>query len=262
MSLPAAPLSTCNRRAASRAPAGWTDLDTVLLFPDPVEFILLPPSLNRLLFWSAARPKLHTYIDKHAEKLAQGKKKGSWKCTGNSSNYLQWRYDGMWWFFFFFVKVYSPGFSFIVGRQKVVGWKRKKDRFLHYFQYQTDRRNVFQVNGSKILQANVRKSRWKLVIKKKKKNPKKIQLVHPWKLWNCEELTCKGFFSLLQSSWQSLGYVGKSGNRAHRELSKALFGFFSEGILRTTLSRRQWEKLLTMFVRHEGLILHHTVCLS
>lgn len=69
--------------------------------------------------------------------------------------------------------------------------------------------------------------------------------------WNCEELTRKVFFSLLQHAWQS--------TRAATERI-GLFGVFSEGILRTTLSRRQWEKLLTMFVRHEGLILHRTVC--
>lgn len=38
----------------------FTDLDTVLLFPDPVEFILLPLSLNWFLFCSATRPKLDT----------------------------------------------------------------------------------------------------------------------------------------------------------------------------------------------------------
>lgn len=48
----------------------------MLLFPDPVEFILLPPSLKRLLFWSAARPKLHTYINKHAEKLPPDSARG------------------------------------------------------------------------------------------------------------------------------------------------------------------------------------------
>lgn len=42
-------------------PTTWTDLDTVLLFPDPVEFILLAPSLNRVLFWSATRPTLCTH---------------------------------------------------------------------------------------------------------------------------------------------------------------------------------------------------------
>lgn len=63
----------------------WTDLDTVLLFPDPVEFILLPPSLNRLLFWSAARPKLHTYINKQAEMLTGGRERRN----RNSWNYLQ-----------------------------------------------------------------------------------------------------------------------------------------------------------------------------
>lgn len=77
MSPPPPHLRSCrNLRESDLKLTRWTDLDTVLLFPDPVEFILLPPSLKRLLFWSAARPKLHTYINKHAEKLPPDSARG------------------------------------------------------------------------------------------------------------------------------------------------------------------------------------------
>lgn len=103
----------------------WTDLDTVLLFPDPVEFILLPPSLYRLLFWSAARPKLHANIHTHKHKgtverreQREGRERGDTKLSTCSISYLLIAKDEM--------QVSSPGFSFIVTRLEMVGCREKQ----------------------------------------------------------------------------------------------------------------------------------------
>lgn len=92
----------------------WTDLDTVLPFPDPVEFILLVLSLYWLLFCCATRSKLHINI--HTEALTHILyTELSTSCYQLYLLNVEKK-----------IKVNSPGFSFTVTRLKMVGCREKQ----------------------------------------------------------------------------------------------------------------------------------------